>query len=295
MDTGGDLKTTQRRYRGGDLRTTNRQHGGIFGLLKTLLGFGASPAEIEKAMRDPIQQQMLMQRGGFPWAMAALSMLPMLLGKGDDVMINQMKGRKPNQQMIRGGLSIPPGLVSKALPLLKNAAIPLAFGALSNLGTKAVDAMFGDGIVNGNEAHPNSDIRIEHHGGAKRPARKTAKKVSRKTTKKVSRKTPKKVSGKTTKRTTKKATPRKTNTSLTKQIQDMVLDAAKETGKRALNKATSKAKRMVKDRVKALPSSIQPVVSRFHDKVDDSITQALRAATSTSTPSSAHIGQSINI
>ena len=28
MDTGGDLKTTQRRYRGGDLRTTNRQHGG---------------------------------------------------------------------------------------------------------------------------------------------------------------------------------------------------------------------------------------------------------------------------
>ena len=293
MDTGGDLKTTQRRYRGGDLRTTNRQHGGIFGLLKTLLGFGASPAEIEKAMRDPIQQQMLMQRGGFPWAMAALSMLPMLLGKGDDVMINQMKGRKPNPQMIRGGLSIPPGLVSKALPLLKNAAIPLAFGALSNLGTKAVDAMFGDGIVNGNEAHPNSDIRIEHRGGAKRSARKTTK-----TTKKAApRKTTKKVSRKTTKRTTKKATPRKTNTSLTKQIQDMVLDAAKQTGKRALGKATTKAKRMVKDRVKALPlpSTIQPVVSRFYDKVDDSISQALRAATSTSTPSSAHIGQSINI
>ena len=51
---GGDLKTRNRRYRGGDLATTNRQYGGFFS--RMLFEFGVSPAELQKAMSDPIKQ-----------------------------------------------------------------------------------------------------------------------------------------------------------------------------------------------------------------------------------------------
>ena len=64
---------------GGDLKTLPRQHGGIFGLLGKLFGLG--PGELQKQMSDPIKQQMLMQRGGFPWALAGLSLLPTLLAR----------------------------------------------------------------------------------------------------------------------------------------------------------------------------------------------------------------------
>ena len=95
---GGDLKTLN----GGDLKTLSRQHGGIFGLLGKLFGlglsdkqhggiigllgklFGLGPGELQKQMSDPIKQQMIMQRGGFPWALAGLSLLPALLGKGEE-------------------------------------------------------------------------------------------------------------------------------------------------------------------------------------------------------------------
>ena len=77
---GGDLKTRNRRYRGGDLATTKRLYGGFLG--RMLFVFGVSPAELQKAMRYPMKQQMLMQRGSFPWALAGLSMLPMLMGRG---------------------------------------------------------------------------------------------------------------------------------------------------------------------------------------------------------------------
>ena len=47
--------------------------------------------------------------------------------------------------MQRGGLSIPPVLLSKGLPLVKNIGIPLAPGALGSIGDNVVDAMFGGG------------------------------------------------------------------------------------------------------------------------------------------------------
>ena len=79
----GDLKTSNHRYRRGDLATTSRQYGGFLPLLRMLgLGAGVSPLELQKAMSDPIKSQMLMQRGGFPWALAEFSLLPMLMGRG---------------------------------------------------------------------------------------------------------------------------------------------------------------------------------------------------------------------
>ena len=107
--------------------------------------FGLGPEEMQKAMSDPIKAQMMMQRGGFPWALAGLSMLPMLFGKGEeDVIQNQMRTtRDPIMQ--RGGLSIPPALISKALPLLKTIGVPLAMGALASIGDNVVDKVFGEG------------------------------------------------------------------------------------------------------------------------------------------------------
>ena len=99
MMDGGDLKTLNR-WHGGD----SRQHGGIYDLLGKLLGLGPESCLINNMaeylvcwenysgldlesyrsqMSDPIKQQMIMQRGGFPWALPGLSLLPALLGKGE--------------------------------------------------------------------------------------------------------------------------------------------------------------------------------------------------------------------
>ena len=183
---GGDLKTLNR-WHGGDLKTLSRQHGGIFGLLGKLFGlglsdkqhggifgllgklFGLGPGELQKQMSDPIKQQMIMQRGGFPWALAGLSLLPALLGKGEEDRIrNQMQmTRAPIMQ--RGGLAIPPALISKGLPLLKQIGIPTAMGALASLGDNLVDEIFGDGKTKGirrgeraSDPRRDSDSRREH-------------------------------------------------------------------------------------------------------------------------------------
>ena len=162
---GGDLRTLNR-WHGGDLKSLSCQHGGIFGLLGKLLRlgpgelsdkqhggifallgklFGLGPGELQKQMSDPIKQQMIMQRGGFPWALAGLSLLPALLGKGEEDRIqNQMQMiRDPIMQ--RGGLAIPPALISIGLPLFKQIGIPTAMGALASQGDNIVDEIFGDG------------------------------------------------------------------------------------------------------------------------------------------------------
>ena len=128
---------------GGDLKTLPRQHGRMFGLLGKTFGLGAG--ELQKQMSDPIKQQMMMQRGGFPWALAGLSLLPALMGKGqEDRIRNQMKvTRDPITQ--RGGMAIPPALISKSVPLLKQIGIPVAMGALASLGDNVVDKIFGYG------------------------------------------------------------------------------------------------------------------------------------------------------
>ena len=51
--------------------------------------------------------------------------------------------------MQRGGLAIPPALISKGLPLLKQIGIPTAMGALASLGDNLVDEIFGDGKTKG--------------------------------------------------------------------------------------------------------------------------------------------------
>ena len=166
---GGDLKTLNR-WHGGDLKTLSRQHGGIFGLLGKLLGlgpgelsdkqhggifgllgklFGLGPGELQKQMSDPIKQQMIMQRGGFPWALAGLSLLPALLGKGEEDRIRNQMQMTRDPIMQRGGLAIPPALISKGLPLLKQIGIPTAMGALASLGDNLVDELFGDGKTKG--------------------------------------------------------------------------------------------------------------------------------------------------
>ena len=159
---GGDLKTLN----GGDLKTLSRQHGGIFGLLGKLFGlgvekqhggifgllgklFGLGPGELQKQMSDPIKQQMIMQRGGFPWALAGLSLLPALLGKGEEDRIRNQMQMTRDPIMQRGGLAIPPALISKGLPLLKQIGIPTAMGALASLGDNLVDEIFGDGKTKG--------------------------------------------------------------------------------------------------------------------------------------------------
>ena len=147
---GGDLKTLPRQHggfipllklfglgqdmSGGDLKTLARQHGGFLGLLKLFGG------DITKEMSDPKTQQMLMQRGGFPWA--AL-LLPALLGKGQDSIHSQMSlSRDP--VMLRGGML--PALLTRSLPLLKEIGTPLALGALASLGDNVVDKIFGKGM-----------------------------------------------------------------------------------------------------------------------------------------------------
>lgn len=312
MMEGGDLKTRNRPYtkiRGGDLSTSNRQYGGFLGLMR-MFGMGASPAELQKAMSDPIKQQMVMQRGGFPWALAGLSLLPMLMGKGSgDKITNQMKATPPERHtpaMIRGGLAIPPSLLgaaTKMAPYAKNAAIPFALGALSSLGDNIVDSIFGAGMVNGNVAHPSDDVRNEYRveytptrnrgkktrGGAAK-SRRTAR---LKKTRVGQRKTRPKGKARTVQRTRRTRKPTRVRRTGATSLKNMFLDAAKSTGKRALRRVQTRAKAKVKSALTHTPVTLPQDGSRFHQRVDDSISQVLRAATTT--PSSAHIGQSFNI
>ena len=74
-----------------------------------------------------------MQRGGFLWALAGLSMLPMLLGRGkEDVTQNHMPEDYPIMQ--KGGLPIPLALMSKGVALVKKIDIPPALDALGSIG-----------------------------------------------------------------------------------------------------------------------------------------------------------------
>ena len=86
---------------GGDSKTLQRQSGGLFGMMGRMLGLG--PRELQQQMSDTVKQQKLMKRGGVFWALAGLSMLPMLMGKGqEDVIRNQIKTTR-EQVMQKGG------------------------------------------------------------------------------------------------------------------------------------------------------------------------------------------------
>ena len=146
---------------------------------------------------------------------------------------NQKKATPSERAMIRRCLAIPPsilGAATKMAPYARNAAIPLAMGALSSLRDNIVDSIFGAGIVNGNIAYPSDDYRFEDEprkrktGGGKKSAGKCR---GRKT---ESERSP---AGKRSRRFT---TKRRTNSSLKEQLKDMLLDAAKTTGKKAASR-----------------------------------------------------------
>ena len=114
-------------------------------LVKKMFGLGAS--DMQKQMSDPVKMQMLMQRGGFPWALAGLSLLPMLLGKGKADTIRKQMAAAHAPVVQRGGLPIA-ALLAKELPVLKAIGAPLAMGALASVGDNVVDKVFGKGDGN---------------------------------------------------------------------------------------------------------------------------------------------------
>ena len=200
---GGDLATQQRFVKGGDLSTTHRQSGGFLGFIGNLLGLG--PAELQKRMSQPSKNELPMQRGGFPWALAGLSLLPMLMnGKGKDndglggnaIQRQMMMARDPLMQ--RGGLSIPPALLAKGLPLLKSIGIPLAMGALASVGDNVVDKVFGDGTKT-RTVRRKRQTHVKH---AKRsPGKRTKRKRSSPSSSSSSSSSRRTVRGRRTKRT----------------------------------------------------------------------------------------------
>ena len=278
---GGDLKTLNR-WHGGDLKTMSRQHGGIFGLLGKLFGLG--PGELQKQMSDPIKQQMIMQRGGFPWALAGLSLLPALLGKGEEDRIrNQMKvTRDPIMQ--RGGLAIPPALISKGLPLLKQIGIPTAMGALASLGDNVVDKIFGDG-----KTTRATGVRRQRTKGIRRGIRKTKGVQRTKGQRKKGFKS-------------KKATPRfkgkkqilkSLGNKLATTTGDQLKKFVKKKTRRSAQKALHNVGRQLFER-KKLPLRLESMPAV---KKDTPFTQRLRQSIQMAAPQvdSAHIGQTFNI
>ena len=269
MMDGGDLKTHPRRY-GGDLQTVNRQHGGIFGLLYKLTGLGEREF---KQMSDPLKQQMLMQRGGFPWALAGLSLLPMLLGKGqaDSIRYQMQTTRDPLMQ--RGGLTLPPMVLSKGLPLLKQLGIPLAMGALASIGDNVVDKVFGDGKTQRVQRKRVQRKRVQRRVSNRRsrvtrrtraPRRRTA--IPRKKVVKGKRSSSNPLKG-----------------VLTRKTREIVQNNLQNVGRQIFEKAQKRNLRL-----ESSPTSDNP----FTQKLQKSINSQLRPRT---TVSSSHIGQAINI
>ena len=282
---GGDLQTTHRSYQGGDL--IQRQHGGIFKFIGNLLGFGPEeleqeqsggflgvigklfglgPEELQKQMSDPVKQQMVMQRGGFPWALAGLSMLPLIMGKGD--IESQMRTtREPIMQ--RGGLSVPPALISKGLPLLKQVGVPLAMGTLASLGDNVVDKIFGHGkprkpVKRGPKRKGMKHRGMKHRGMKRGNERGTKRGGPRK-------------KAATTKRKMKR-------NDVGRQLFDHFKSKVdiEDVGRRLVSKA--------KRRVSPKPMSPKPSL-----EVSNPFTEMIRESIKTATPSSSHIGQTFNI
>jgi len=258
---------------GGDLKTLHRQSGGIFGLLKM---FGLGSADMQRQMSKPIKEQMAMQRGGFPWALAGLSMLPMLMGKGqDDVIRNQMKTtRDPIMQ--RGGLSVPPALMSK-LPLLKQIGIPMAMGALASLGDKVVDKAFGEGRGSTRKPQRKKPMRLK-------PMRKKAKAPKRQLRRQFS--APR----------SQRRSPGATASRI-KSVVHQNSGRVKRGAKRAARKALHDAGRRLFDRatkgnirLESKPSELAD--TPFAQKLRESIRTTMSTAP---TADSSHIGQTFNI
>ena len=115
-----------------------------------------------------------MQRGVFPWALAGLSLLPALLGNGEEDRIRNQMQMTRDPIMQREGLAIPPALISKGLPLLKQIGNPTAMGALASLGDNIVDEIFGDGRRKNTFRFKKGAPRMKHKGKFHRLGNKLA-------------------------------------------------------------------------------------------------------------------------
>ena len=303
-----------RPLRGGDLQTKARQHGGFFGFIKKLIGLGSDG--VQKQMSDPIKQQMMMQRGGFPWALAGLSLLPMLMGKGGENPIQKQMRAVREPIMQRGGFAIPPALIARGLPLLKAIGIPLAMGALASVGDNVVDKVFG----NGGTSNGGVDSVVGSGGAGRRGRTPTTRRVGKRGVKrqrplsKPSKRrggvrTPSSTTGRRRARGATRSTGRKTKrmpvrgrragtsrrgqlfSTLVKQGRRAVGDRLQSTGRRLFDKVKSKAQ----SRIEAIGSHHQQRLndSPFARKIRENMT---RASSSSSTPlTSSHIGQTFNI
>eukprot|EP00117_Sycon_ciliatum_P003906 scpid80791/ scgid8501/ len=282
--------------RGGDLRTMQRQSGGFLGFIGKMLGLG--PGELQQHMADPAKSQMIMQRGGFPWALAGLSLLPTLLGKGKagSNVESQMKTAH-DPIMLRGGLTIPPALISKGLPLLKSLGIPLAMGALASVGNNVVDKVFGDGVSKSYGKTKNRSVR-KPRGTRQSGRRKTSGRV--KTGRRVSH--GKKTRGRAAPR--KRGQARKTRKGtaaslLLREAKSHIGDRLQSTGRRLFQKAKSAGRSKIKSKLASSTSRRRqhrakgPAGTPFARKIRENLA---RATNTDATPiSSSHIGQTFNI
>ena len=303
--------TKNRPVRGGDLQTMSRQHGGFLGFLGKLFGLGAS--DMQKQMQDPVKQQMMMQRGGFPWALAGLSILPMLMGKGEEDGIQRQMKTTRDPIMQRGGLSIPPALLSKGLPLLKSIGLPLAMGALASVGDNVVDKVFGKGR--------KCDSAVERTGGSlsssssssrnmlrgKRSNQKQYRKLGNTRRKgkapltKRSRKikTKNRQSGLLNIKTRRHARPKNnTSSSFLRKGKRMVRNHLATAGRSLFEKAKSKVGSTAKRTGKSMMDSLQqdtPFAKKIRQSLNMSASSPLPRPSSNTTRTSSHIQNSFNL
>ena len=176
--------------------------------------------------------------------------------------------------MQRGGLSIPPALLSKGLPLLKSIRIPLAMGALASVGDNVVDKVFGNGKTRRPARAATGKPRRARTSRMRKPG-KAAGKV---------RKT-----GKTGKSTGKmRITDKKRRHSpLLRKAKRAFRDHAQQTGRRLFERVKTKAKSKARSKVMNTLVNDTP----FAQKIRENISKAATAPTATSS----HIGQTFNI
>ena len=267
---------------------------------------------MQKQMSDPVKMQMLMQRGGFPWALAGLTMLPMLMGKGKADTIRKQMAAVHTPMMQRGGLPIG-ALVSKGLPLLKAIGAPLAMGALASIGDNVVDKVFGKGdggSQDGGLPVPRRRSgRVGHvrkAGSSRSIARRSGKSMKRTSGRTMPRK-PKGVSSAA--RVRRRTGPRKVgsrsrsrsrmgrqHTSHAKRSSWLqkgtraVHDRLESAGRRLFEKAKDRISSGIR---RGVPRQRSNNASPFARKIRENLGKALASTPSSLT--SSHIGQSFNI
>jgi len=327
---GGDLKTLTR---GGDLKTVtrggqyrhsrynsnniNNSHfiggrntmGGVVSAVPKLLGFGEEEMRnmsekdlrdaIMKQMADPAKAQMIMQRGGLgPLAAMAMGLLPMLLGKGGSgsLLDVQMKST-PELQEQRGGLSIPPALMAKGLPLLKTVGMPILMGSLASLGDNLTDKIFGEGVRSNKKAHHKRPRQRRQSKMARsKPGKKMTKRHKSTGQLRKVRRGKKRTVSKRKRQRSQKSSYKSSKQLLSNALQSVkknvgtrsVLDGLANMGKKTVQRQIRKSKKHL------VPPSFSPSLAAtpFGEKIQDNINRSIAQRQA---PSSSFIPSGINV